>query len=239
MTGHSRRAISAIAAVLVVALIPVDQGLAHRGSHSFDSVLRGISPAVLGTGIEARMLDFDSRIRLRNRSGKLVMVEGYRGEPYARLDPDGRVFLNARSPAFYLNNDRYARTPVDPSVDVSASPKWIWIANSGELTWYDRRSHYMNTGTPPQLKNPAKRTKIRNYRIPLTVGGRPATLDGTLYWVGRKPFPVGLFVGLLLATFICALIGVAVLVRLRRAGNAPDQDDDDGSPAVSPGSPAG
>lgn len=222
-----------------MALIPVDKGLAHRGSHPFDSVLRGISPAVLGTGIEARMLDFDSRIRLQNRSGKRVMVEDYRGEPYARLDPDGSVYLNARSPAFYLNNDRYARTPVEPSVDASASPKWIWVANSGELTWFDRRSHYMEAGTPPQLKDPAKRTRMRNYRIPLIVGGRPATLNGTLYWVGRKEFPVGLFIGLLLATVLCAFFGAWVLIRIRRSDEEADQDGDDGSAGASASPPAG
>ena len=171
------------------------------------------------------MLDYDARVRLVNRSDRVVVVEGYEGEPYARLDPDGAVYLNSRSPAYYLNRDRYARTPVDPSADASASPKWIRSAGVGELAWYDRRSHYMGTGAPPGLEDSGERHVVDSYRIPLRIGGRPAELEGSLYWTGDDRFPMGVAAGLLVATFICAGFAYFAIGRIRSIG----EDGGDGT----------
>lgn len=197
------------------------QSQAHRGSHPFESVLDGITPTALATGIETEMLDYDNQVRLRNGSGMDVVVEGYEDEPYARLDPDGRVFLNIRSPAYYLNRDRYARTPVDPSADPAARPEWVETNDNGELIWYDRRSHYIGAGTPQDLSDPDKRQLIRRYGIPLRIGGRPATINGRLYWNGRSRFPTGIVVGLLVATFLGAGFAYFAIQRMRR-------DEEDG-----------
>ena len=40
------------------------------------------------------------------------MVEGYEGEPYVRIQPDGTVEINQDSPSFYLNQDRFGEAPV-------------------------------------------------------------------------------------------------------------------------------
>jgi hypothetical protein len=169
------------------------------------------------------ILDYDSRIRLENQSGRTVVVEGYEGEPYARLDPDGSVFLNARTPALYLNNDRYARTPVDPDTDVDADPDWFRIDRSGRLTWYDHRIHYMGRDIPPAVEDPSERTLIRAYAIPIRVDDRPAKITGSLFWTGNDPFPVLVLAGLLLATSLTALFGAVVIRRLNdRSGTDSD-----------------
>lgn len=222
MTFIRRGAISSAAvalATLAILLLPVAPVQAHKSaSHDFESIPSGIEPPALGTGIEIEMVDYDSRVRLRNNSGKEVIVEGYDGEPYARLDPDGGVYLNSRSPAFYLNQDRNARTEVDPSADPSAPPEWERQADNGELTWYDKRTHTLKTGMPSDVKNPAEPAVIRKYGIPLRIGGQPAELKGTLFWSGHAEFPMGIVAGLLVATFLVAALGVFSIEAVRRAG---------------------
>jgi hypothetical protein len=43
---------------------------------------------------------------LENNTGKPILVPGYDGEPYLRFTADA-VYRNERSPATYLNEDRY------------------------------------------------------------------------------------------------------------------------------------
>jgi hypothetical protein len=207
--------------LVLAALIPLvlyaSPAQAHKASsHDFESIPEAISPSGLGTGIEFEMLDYDARLRLRNNSGREVVVMGYDGEPYARLDADGGVYLNSRSPAFYLNQDRYAQTAVDPSADPSASPEWVHEADDGTLTWYDKRSHTLSRAMPAEVKDPAEPQALREYKIPLEVDGAPAKLTGTLYWSGQNEFPMAIVAGLLVATFLCAALGVFAIEAMRR-----------------------
>ncbi len=91
--------LAASAVLLFFAGLPTAPAQAHKASsHDFESIPEAILPAALGTGIEFEMLDYDARLRLRNNSGKVVVVEGYDDEPYGKIDPDGRVYLNSLSP---------------------------------------------------------------------------------------------------------------------------------------------
>ena len=42
----------------------------------------------------------------------------------------------------------------------------------------------MSPSTPPQVKDKSQRTRIFDYAIPMSVDGKPVTLNGTLFWVG-------------------------------------------------------
>lgn len=219
-TGPGRTSFAAIVlAGLASLILAVSPAHAHKVSyHDFESVPEKIVPVALGAGIGFEMLDYDAQIRLRNESGREVIVKGYEGEPYARLAAGGGVYLNSKSPSFYMNRDRNATTEVDPSVDPSAPPEWVPVADNGELTWYDKRTHMMQTGMPPGIKDPTQSKAIRDFSIPLEVGGSPARLEGILYWAGRKEFPMGIVAGLLIATFLVAGLGVLAIESLRRAG---------------------
>ena len=67
--------------------------------------MTALTPAL--PGVTVRVLQFGDDLELVNRSGTEVVVPGYEDEPYLRIGPDG-VWRNQRSPATYINLDRYA-----------------------------------------------------------------------------------------------------------------------------------
>jgi hypothetical protein len=193
---------------------------AHQGNPDFRSELDGLQPPAPGVSFE--VLNYDADMQLKDQ-GHTVVIHGYQGEPYARIQPDGTVQVNQRSPATYLNEDRYAETPVPASADPKAPPQWKTVGEAGTFIWHDHRMHWMSRSTPPQVKDQSKRTKIFDYRIPMSVDGKPADLDGTLYWVGpadtsKAPF---LIIG---AVIVLGLLATVVVVRRRRAGPNPQPD---------------
>lgn len=212
-----------LAGLLLVLCLLAPSAQAHQfSSHDFKSTPEAIVPAALATGITFEMIDYDERVRLQNNSGKPVIVEGYDGEPYARLDPDGGVFLNTASPAYYLNQDRYATTGVDSAADPKAAPVWVEEAGDGTLTWFDKRSHFMGTGTPPAVLNVEEPQNLGKWTIPISVAGSPAKLQGTLYWTGKKPFPMEIVASLLVATFLVAGLGAVSISALRHGNEGGD-----------------
>ena len=206
------------AIVMLLAAVPAQ---AHDERHAFESSISSLEPARLGVGIQVRVLDHDSQVELTNASGRTVIVIGYEGEPYARVESAGPVFLNVRSPALPLSNDRWGRTPPTGSEDAAAPPRWVRVGDRGKLSWFDRRAQFRGSGTPARVTDPASRQKLWDYRIPLLVGDERAEIRGTLYWTGRRPFPIAVFLVLLIATAACALFGAWVLKRLNAADAPP------------------
>lgn len=226
-----------IALGLGVATFPVE-AQAHGEPHLYESVIEGVRPAGASARIEFRIIDFDSQVQLTNRSGRTVVVEGYEGEPYLRIDGDGRVFLNARSPSMAPSNDRLGRTRRTGHEDADARPNWIRVADGGSFTWFDRRTHYRRRGRPSAVTDEAERTRLWRWRIPFTVGERSAAVEGSLYWLGRRPFPTGLFLFLLLSTAGASLFGAWAIRRMRETGRVEDGSVREGSNPEHPGDPA-
>ncbi len=216
--GARRGRAAAVAGLIAaISLGAADRAGAHDGSHPFESVISGVVPARLAAGVTVRIVDYDEQIELTNRSGRRVVVAGYAGEPYARVESDGPVFLNVRSPSLHISNDRWGRTPPNGSGDAAARPEWVRVGGEGRVSWFDRRAHYRRRGIPAGVRDPAFRTKLWSYRLPITVGGEPAAIRGTLFWAGRRSFPTGPFVILLIATGGCALLGAWAVKRMRSA----------------------
>jgi len=220
MTARLRRTLAVLLPALAcsAALVAAPLAGAHQGDARYRSIVAGIEPAVDGLSVE--ILNYDDRFELTNRSGEDVVIEGYQREPYARIDADGTVSVNRRSPAYYLNDDRYAQENVPTAVreHPDARPDWKVQDRTGRFEWHDHRMHWMARGIAPQVRDQSVRTKVFDYSVPLTVGGRAATIDGTLWWVGEQGggFPVGAIVALV----VVALLAVAavVVVRRRRGG---------------------
>ncbi|HTB49896.1 MAG TPA: hypothetical protein VK701_02890, partial [Solirubrobacteraceae bacterium] len=122
-----------------------DQG----SNYDYRSEITSISPKVQGLNVE--VLEFADRLVLTNHTGRTVTVYGYSGEPYARVQPDGRTEQNLRSPAVYLNTNFYGNVTVPASASASAPPKWVMVDRSGTFEWHDHRIHWMSPVTPPQV----------------------------------------------------------------------------------------
>jgi hypothetical protein len=200
-----------VALAALCALAP--PALAHEGNPNYSSEVRSIEPSV--DGLDAEILASDDRIELRNNSDRVVVVEGYRNEPYLRFLPDGTVQENRRSPAAYLNEDRFAQVDVPASARPSAPPLWQRVARNGRYEWHDHRIHWMSQTPPkPVREDESKRAKIFDWTLPMAVAGRPGRIDGTLTWLGKDSggFPVAAAVSLAAV----ALAGAALVVFVRR-----------------------
>jgi hypothetical protein len=227
-------AILTLLAILVLA-IPASVS-AHQGNPNFRSEVTAITPEGRAEGIEIAVRNFDDGLELVNRSGRVVVVKGYDGEPYLRFDPSGDVWVNLNSPAHYLNQDRFADVEIPERADADAAPDWKQIDDTGVAYWHDHRSHYMGAGTPAQVEDESTETKVFDYRIPMSVDGAPVAAIGTLTWVGKdEGFPIMPFIGLAL---IAASGTLWILLRRRRreGGGALAADHGSRRGAEGPGS---
>ncbi len=161
----------AVAAALVALCVAVPDALAHEGNPNYRSEVRSIAPAV--PGLHARVLNFDDRIELVYDGHDQLIVDGYRDEPYLRFQPDGRVEVNRRSPAGYLNEDRYAQVDLPAAADPKARPQWRTIARNGRYDWHDHRIHWMGGAgsLPPAVKDESEPTRVFDWTIPVEAGG--------------------------------------------------------------------
>jgi hypothetical protein len=206
-----------LAATAPLALAAAATATAHQGNPNYRSLIGRVTPAL--PGIKLQVLNFDDRLALQNASGKTVVIQGYNGEPYARVLANGNVEVNQRSPAYYLNTDRTADVKVPDSANADARPQWKVVDRSGRFEWHDHRIHYMGQGLPPQVKDKSKRTKVFAWQVPLQVGSAKGAIAGTLYWQPKPGggAPVGAIVALLAIVVLGA--GAVLVVRRRRVGS--------------------
>jgi len=207
----SRSLRAGLCAMFVLALTAVPAA-AHE-TPKYESVYTGLKPAE--PGLSVQVLGFDNQYELIDRTGKTVVIFGYQGEPYGRVLSDGTVQVNVRSPAYYLNQDRFGTTPVPKSASPKAAPVWKYEDKTGRFIWHDHRMHWMAHTLPNQVKDQHKKTKIFDYSIPISVNGQRATVTGTLFWRGTpKGAPTGAIVALI--AIVLAAVSFVVVVRRRR-----------------------
>jgi hypothetical protein len=208
-----------VAVSALIALVAVPAASAHQGNPNYRSVIDGVTPKVSGVRLE--VLNLDDRLELQNTSGQTVVIQGYDGEPYARLLADGTVQVNRRSPAFYLNDDRFGAVKVPASAKPNAAPQWQVVDRAGRFQWHDHRIHWMSKIPPKQVTDTSKRTKVFDWSVPLRVGSTPGAVKGSLFW--QPTAGGGAPVAAIAALVALALVGLGavVVVRRRRRAEAP------------------
>jgi hypothetical protein len=144
------------------------------------------------------------------------VIEGYDGEAYLRFAADG-VWRNARSPATYLNDERYGEVEVPAEADPEAEPRWERVSRTRAYEWHDHRIHWMSTIDPRAVREaPEEEHRIFEWEVPGTIGGDAFAIAGVLGYAPPPDDapPLGLLVLPLLAA---AAVGVAAW-RLRGRG---------------------
>jgi hypothetical protein len=209
-----------------VALCP-SVAQAHLGNSNYRDTIDQVTPSV--AGLTVQVLNFDNDIQIENATGKTVVIDGYSHEPYAQMLANGTVQVNEHSPAYYLNQDRDATTPVPPSATPTAKPQWVTIDKTGRFEWHDHRIHLFTTATPTQVKNKSKTTKIFSWTVPISVGGTTGAIAGTLFWHGQtNAFPIWALISMI----VVVLGGAAIVARSkRRRGLSAEEEDEDDVPA--------
>jgi hypothetical protein len=199
--GTGRRALASVLLALLVTIVvgPSAAFADPPRPTDYRSEIVSITPAV--DGVSARIVGGDAFIEL-DAPGRSVMVGGYQGEPYLRFDPDGRVWENRRSPAHWLNQDRYSQTAVPAEADAEADPDWHRVGDGGRYTWHDHRTHWMQA-TPPLGLGPGD--EILDAVIPITVDGQQVEIRVRSVWL-PSPSNVPWIIGALVA----AIAGAAL-----------------------------
>lgn len=162
-------------------------------------------------GLSARIIDIDGSVELTWSGAGAVVVFGYEGEPYLRIDPTG-VARNLRSPATYLNQDRYARVALPDTTDADAPPDWQLVTSAHRYSWHDHRTHWMSTTPPLQVQQADDRSQVifDRWEIPLTVDDTAAVIAGDLTWSPPPSMPAWLAA----AAIIAAAAGVMLWSRV-------------------------
>ncbi|CAN5542240.1 hypothetical protein BH10ACT3_BH10ACT3_14450 [soil metagenome] len=199
---------------------------------NFESVIDSVEPSP--PGVQVDVVGGASFFPVTAAPGTKVEIQGYDGEPYLRIDADGKVQENRRSAAAYLNvrrNGDVSRMPADVSSD--ATPEWTTIATDGRVAWHDHRIHWM-AAEPPKI--PAGGV-VQEWIVPMTVDSTAVVVSGRLlhhqnvfpwaailmvavavasWWVSRRH---RLRAPLLLAASLVAF-GLAIAVHVRNPPGA-------------------
>lgn len=209
------RAAALLTVVLVGVLLPASSASAHTRTQETTNLDSRITDDPRLPGVRWTVHTGGLLLEVTYDGGGVLVVEGYEGEPYLRIGPDG-VEHNRRSPATYLNDERIglrvsARTDVamPRDVDPSAPPEWVHVSDEPRARWHDHRVHWMAPDPPPFVEaGPLARTLMRvnlvgvigrggpdagvfqEWSVPFSVDGRQADLQGELAWVDPpSPLP--------------------------------------------------
>ena len=147
------------------------------------STVVSVEPAIAGLIVTVE--GGDAFLRVQAPAGHVVIVKGYRGEPYLRFSRDGTVSQNLESPAVSLNSDRFGAGAEADDVDPEAPPRWSRVASGGDYAWHDHRVHWMQMSMPPGLENGVG--LISEWRVDLEVDGHPVVVNGELHRLPARP----------------------------------------------------
>ena len=216
-----QRLLGALVVLVAAVVAPAGVALADAaGPTDYETTITSITPEV--PGVDVSIVGGDSFLRVVVEPGIDVVVLGYQQEPYLRIRADGVVEENQRSPATYLNADRYGTGTPPAGADPTLAPNWLPIGSGGTWSWHDHRAHWMSPDPPADA---APGEEIQTSTVPLVVDGTEVTVSVATTWLpapSRAPLAVGASAGLavvLLALARRVRLGWALLaVSLAAAG---------------------
>jgi hypothetical protein len=179
------------------------------GPTDYRTDIVSIEPA--GAPILIEMIGGDAFLSLEQLEPVEVVVLGYQGEPYLRFDPDGTVYENRRSPAVWLNQERYGNEEPPSFASADARPEWFEVATNGRYAWHDHRSHWMNSQPPPSAE---AGDQVLEATVPVRINGETVTITVASYLL-HAPSVVPSLIGALVG-----LAAAAIAWRSNRASQA-------------------
>ncbi len=224
------RVVLGVVTGLCLTVLSSDPAAAHTRTEETTNVdSRLISAPDVG-GVSWTVHTGGLALEVENRSPSALVVHGYDGEPYLRIGPEG-VERNRRSPATYLNGERFADVAMPPDADPTAPPEWVQLGSEPRYVWHDHRTHWMSTQPPPFVDaGPVSRAVMEmrlvgvigtagddggvfhEWAIPVTIDGVRHEVHGEMAWQDPpSPLP---WLALAVVLVAPALLG------LRRSGIA-------------------
>jgi hypothetical protein len=182
----------------------VAHSAAGSPSSNYKTTIESVEPSPVGFSV--RSIEQGSRLEVRWTSGQPLVVEGYDGEQYLRIGPNG-VEENRSSPATYINRNRQGTSAAPESVDPAGPPQWVKVSAIPIGRFHDHRAHFMGSVPPESVTaGPKARQTIQQFDVPILQGSTQHVVSGIVEWIpNTSPWPY-LAVAAALAAF---LVGVA------------------------------
>jgi hypothetical protein len=192
--------------LIVTAAVPADAHLIGTNAmpSNYRTRILTISPPI--PGLEVRAAEIGGALELINGTGQQVIVLGARLEPYLRLEPDGGVDENHRSPTWLASRPPGSPKPRSASPDPAAPPDWHRLSGGVRVVWHDHRAHWTGPD-PPQVRRAPQRREvvILRWQVPLRVGDHTVVVTGVVVWVpGSSWWP-----WLAVAAALAGMVGAA------------------------------
>ena len=205
-----RRTLLVVASALAWVGLSAGPASAHsvsgQSATNLQTHLKSVAPAV--PGLTIKVVESGSRLEVANKSGKEVVVLGYKAEPYLRIGPEG-VFRNRLSPATYINQTRVGKEPTEAARNAKVGDTdWEKISSEPLARWHDHRIHWMSPNDPPEARaDPGKRHVINaEWVVPIKSGAETISVKGDLVW---EPGPSALPWYLLIVMLVAAVVLLA------------------------------
>lgn len=185
--GSIRRPLTLVILVCLVVLGAAQPASADPATPTnYRSTVTAVGPEASGVVFE--ITGGDAFLSVSVETGHTVLIPGYFGEPYVRIDPDRSVWVNKSSRAFYINQDRYGEVAPPKDLDPNAPPAWAQVGDDGRYAWHDHRSHWMSHDPPPAISGDVLET-VFPWELPVVIDGVDTTVRGELVWVpSRSPW---------------------------------------------------